>query len=162
MNSKYSKINAVNYAIKYAEVPNPAFKYFPVYGDNGGNCTNFTSQCLLAGGAPMVFSGKNPWWYSNKGWSISWAVASSLYWYLRTNAEDNLYGVKGTEVPFVTMLEAGDVIFYEGSNGKISHSATITSFYYDYPLISQNTPNLLNIPYEKYWSTKMHFMQISL
>ncbi len=160
--SSYSKINAVKYANSYAKTPNPNFKYIPVYDDNGGDCTNFTSQCLLAGGAPMVFSSKNPWWYNNKGWSISWAVAGALYWYLKTNAQENFYGVKATEVPSDTMLEAGDIIFYENISGRISHSATITSFYYDYPLISQHTPDVLNIPYEKNWSTKMHFMRISL
>ncbi len=160
--SSYSKIKAVNYAKNFGKIPNSAFKYIPVYENNGGDCTNFTSQCLLAGGAPMVFSGKNPWWYNNKGWSISWAVAGALYWYLKTNSHDNLYGVKAEEVASVTMLEAGDVIFYENIDGKIAHSATITAFYYSYPLVSQHTPNVFNTPYEKKWATKMHFMKIFL
>ncbi|WP_026882256.1 amidase domain-containing protein [Clostridium akagii] len=160
--SSYSKVKAVKYAKNYAKIPNPAFKYIPVYDDNGGDCTNFTSQCLLAGGAPMVFLDKNPWWYNNKGWSISWAVAGALYWHLKTNGINNLYGVKASEVSSLALLEAGDIIFYENINGKIAHSATITSFYYSYPLVSQHTPNMLNIPYEKEWATKMHFMRISL
>lgn len=161
-NLTYSKVRAVNYAFNYAQTPNPAFKYIPVYEDNGGDCTNFTSQCMLAGGAPMIFSGKNPWWYKSSRWSFSWSVAEELYLYLKNNEKNNLYGIKGKEVPYINMLEPGDVIFYENNNGRISHSATITYLYNDYPLISQHTPNFLNIPFEKNWAAKMHFIQISL
>lgn len=158
----YSRINAVNYAVGYSTTSNPAYRYFLVQGDNGGDCTNFISQCLRAGGAPMIFSGKNRWWYNNKRWSVSWAVAGSLYWYLKINSKEKLYGVKGTEVNSVSMLEPGDIIFYENKRGKMQHSAMITSYHNDYPLISQHTPNVLNIPYEKDWASKMHFIKISL
>ncbi|HBC96786.1 MAG TPA: methylase, partial [Clostridium sp.] len=94
----YSRINAVNYARTYAGSPNTAYRYFPVQGDNGGDCTNFISQCLRAGGSPMVFSGKTRWWYTGQSWSVSWAVASSLYWYLKINSAEKLYGVKGMQV----------------------------------------------------------------
>ncbi|MEY8000058.1 amidase domain-containing protein [Clostridium sp. Mt-5] len=161
-NLSYSRTNAVNYAINYAQSPNPAYRYFLVQSDNGGDCTNFISQCLKAGGAPMVFSGKNKWWYTGRSWSVSWAVAGSLYWYLKINAAEKLYGVKGTQVDSVSMLELGDVIFYENKRGKIQHSAIITSFHRGYPLISQHTPNLLNIPYKKDWAVKMYFLKISL
>lgn len=169
-NLSYDRNAAINYATNYAIKPNPAFRYFLVYGNTGGDCTNFTSQCLNAGGAPMVFSNKNPWWYNNKNtsnplddsWSISWSVVGSLYWYLKTNNSKKLYGVKGEEVPSISMLQIGDMIFYQNSNGVIAHSAIITSFYNNYPLISQHTPNALNIPYIKSWAVKMHFMKISL
>lgn len=156
----YSRAKAVNYAVKYAQSPNPSYKYFLVQGDNGGDCTNFISQCLRAGGAPMVFSGKNRWWYTSKNWSVSWAVAGSLYWYLKTNATKNLYGVRGMQVDSVSMLEPGDLIFYENRKGRIQHSAMITSFNRSYPLISQHTPNVLNIPYEKDWAIRMYFLKI--
>ncbi|AGK98087.1 amidase domain-containing protein [Clostridium pasteurianum] len=162
INSSYSRVNAVNYAIKYAENPNPSYKYFPVQYDNGGDCTNFTSQCLFAGGAPMVFSSRNIWWYNSKGWSVSWATAHSLYWYLKVSGNDNLYGVKGREVSSISSLETGDLIFYRNGNDKLTHSAIITSFKDDMPLISQHSPEILNIPYIKLWASKMHFIKISL
>ncbi|MFL0197144.1 amidase domain-containing protein [Clostridium sp. WILCCON 0269] len=167
-NSSYLRTNAVNYAINYAIVPNPAYRYFSVYGNDGGDCTNFTSQCLKAGGAPMVFTDKNPWWYKNNlkssgdSWSVSWSVAGSLYWYLKINAEEKSQGLKGMEVPSVSMLELGDIIFYENARGRIAHSAIITSFYNDHPLISQHTPNSLNISHIKKWAAKTHFIKIYL
>ncbi|MHC6180165.1 amidase domain-containing protein [Clostridium sp. JNZ X4-2] len=161
-NLSYSRMKAVNYALTYAQSPNSAYRYFLVQGDNGGDCTNFISQCLKAGNAPMVSSGKSTWWYSKNSWSVSWAVAGSLYWYLKINAAEKLYGVKGIQVDSVSMLEPGDIIFYENKRGKIQHSAIITSFNRNYPLISQHTPNLLNISYEKDWAVKMYFLKISL
>ncbi len=162
--SSYSRNLAVNYAIKYALTPNPNYKYFSIYQTIGGDCTNFTSQCLHAGGAPMVFSGKNTWWYNAKTnrWSVSWTVAGSLYWYLKINAEKNLYGIKGTEVPSLSSLEIGDLIFYRNNKGAIAHSAIITSFYNGRPFISQHTFNALNITYVKDWASKMHFIKIWL
>lgn len=161
-NLSYSRIKAVNYALSYAKSPNPLYKYFPSQGDNGGDCTNFVSQCLKAGGAPMVSSHINQWWYSGPRWSISWSVASSLYWYLKISGEKRLYGAKGTEVDSISLLEPGDIIFYKNKRDKIQHSAIITSFQKGYPLISQHTPNNLNISYEKDWAIKMHFVKISL
>ncbi|MEA5007441.1 amidase domain-containing protein [Clostridium tyrobutyricum] len=160
--TSYSRVNAVNYAFKYALEPNPNYKYFLVYSTNGGDCTNFISQCLRAGGAPIVTSGRNQWWYNNRGWSVSWSTAGSLYWYLKINDKDKLYGIKGTEVNSISMMEPGDIIFYQNANGRMQHSAIITSYYENYPLVSQHTPNVLNIPYKKDWAVKMHFLKIHL
>ncbi|MDD3225021.1 MAG: amidase domain-containing protein [Clostridium sp.] len=158
--NNYSREKAVNYALTYAENPNSAFKYFDTYNTVGGNCTNFVSQCLLAGGAPMIFSGENQWWYKTSRSSISWSVASSLYWHLAKSYSKKSYGVKGEEMESVSDLDIGDVIFYVNSKNQIQHSAIITSYYNDYPLISQNTPDLSNIFYVKSWAVKMHFMKI--
>ena len=43
----YNREAAVRYANKWWDSRNPAFPAFDV------DCTNFISQCLLAGGAPM-------------------------------------------------------------------------------------------------------------
>lgn len=159
----YSRENAVEYAKKYALHPNPAYRYFPLINDSSGDCTNFISQCLHAGGAPMIFSNKNPWWYKNTSWSISWSVANSLYWFLRINSSNNSYGVKGTEVDSDEKLELGDLIFLENINRNIFHGTIVTSFSGDKPLVSQHSFEALDIPYKKSWSSfKKHFIKISI
>lgn len=167
----YSRINAVNYAIKYALNPNPAFRYFKLTGDSSGDCANFISQCLFAGGAPMIHNGSNPWWYNNKGtpntsddsWSLSWTVAHSLYWMLRINDVHRLPGVKGLEVSNVNMLQPGDVIIFEDNNGVKFHSAIVTSISNGIPLISHHSYEALNIPYYSSWpANKLRFLKISL
>lgn len=168
--NQYSRNDAVQYAIKYALKPNPAYKYFPLVNDTSGDCANFISQCLYAGGAPMIFNTRNQWWYNHNStgvnddtWSISWTLAHSLYWYLKINQESNLVGAKGLEVPNVSILQLGDLIFFQDNKGTIFHSAIITGFSGNQPLISHHSFEALNIPYQRSWpASKMHFLKISI
>lgn len=163
--------NAVKYAIKYALNPNPAYRFLGFHGDGGGDCSNFISQCLRAGGAPMAYDSIGPWWYKGNGgkndrWSVSWAVAHSLYWTLKIRGYKNLPGLKGIEVPDIDILELGDLIQYENAGGRIYHSTIITGFTVQKgikePLISQHSFNGLNIYYIKPAASRMHFMKIKI
>lgn len=170
--NEYSRINAVKYAKTYALSPNPNFRYFPLINNNfSGDCTNFISQCLLAGGAPMIFNSANPWWYKRANtanrkddtWSIPWAVSHSLYWCLKINQQAKAPGIKGLEVYDIKLLELGDLIFFEGTNGAIFHAAIVTSFRNSQPLISHHSFEALNIPYKNSWgAVRHHFLKISL
>jgi len=159
--NNYSGINAANYATKYALNPNPAYKYFSIYGNIGGDCTNFISQCLIAGGAKMAYNSQ-PWWYNGKAWSLSWSVANLLYLCITKRAKLRLPGLKGVEVADFSELELGDLIMYEDSKGIVYHSAIITSFDSDYPLVSQHSYNELNISPIKPKAKKMHFIKIQI
>lgn len=163
--NQYKRINAVNYARKYALSPNPAFRYFPIVKNASGDCANFISQCLYAGNAPMSYHPSSSWWYNIRGhsWSVSWAVAHSLYWYLKTSQAKNLPGVKGLEVNDKRLLEIGDLIFYEDYKGIIFHSAIITSFNGIEPLVSQHSDEALDILYKTpYESNAIHFIKITI
>ncbi|MFL0250066.1 amidase domain-containing protein [Clostridium neuense] len=167
--NKYLRFEAVSYALTYALTPNPKYRYFQLIGDNGGDCTNFISQCLLAGGAKMNYGTSWSWWYNIKNpnnvmddtWSVSWAVAHSLYYYLRNNEEINSPYTKGLEISNVKDLELGDLIFYEDNNKKIFHSTIITSIMSGVPLVSQHTPEAVNIYYKNSWKAqKYHYVKI--
>jgi len=169
--AQYSRMNAVNYAKMYAMHPNPNFRYFPLVGNESGDCANFISQCLLVGGAPMVYNRSNPWWYKKANiistkddtWSISWTVANSLYLLLKSNQKLNSSGVKGFEVQDIGMLELGDLMFFEDDNRHIFHSAIVTSFRYSQPLISHHSFEALNIFYKNSWkANRIHFLKISV
>lgn len=166
--NNYLREMAVNYAQTYALKPNPAYRYFALQANNtSGDCANFISQCLRAGGAPFSFNPRNSWWYKSKNlsgdtWSISWAVAHSLYWYLKKNNQLKLPGLRGIEVYDTNSLQLGDLIFYEDTKGMIFHSAIITGFS-NIPLVSHHTYEALNIPYIKsYKANKAHFIKVSL
>ena len=174
MYNAYNRKNAVNYATSYALTPNPAYRYFPLINDNSGDCANFISQCLKAGGATMSYNPQSPWWYNNHGtlnikddtWSVTWAIAHSLYWHLKVNASVPTRGLKGFEVNNIDELELGDLIFYENFKNIIFHSAIITSFEITNgirePLISHHSYDRLNISYKKsYPYKKVHFLKIS-
>jgi hypothetical protein len=158
----YLRNSAVIYAKKYALIPNNKYIYFKLIGDNGGDCANFISQCLYAGGASMIYNKQTSWWYNNNTCSNSWSVAHELYWYLKINNTDNFQGPKGIETTSLNELKIGDLIFFENKKNIIFHSTIITNLDYSIPLISQHTPNALNIPYLKSWSAyKYHFIKIT-
>lgn len=169
-NNSYDARSAVRYALTYALNPNGNYRFFPSIGDGGGNCTNFISQCLKAGGAPFAYDAYS-WWYRGRGgasdkWTLSWSVAHSLYWTLKKREKSNVRGLKPVEVPSIGMLSLGDLIQYENSNGVIYHSAIITAMTVEggqrMPLISQNTYNAVNITHIKPKAKKMHFMKIEV
>lgn len=165
--NKYLRSSAVNYALTYGLKPNPNYRYFPLINDNSGDCANFISQCLLAGGAQMDFNASRPWWYkhgANKSqdtWSVSWTVAHSLYYYLRVNQENNSAYTKGFELTSKNDLELGDLIFFENNRGVIFHSAIVTGFSYGEPLVTHHSYEAVNIPYRRSWPAfKYHYVKV--
>ena len=52
MVKEYNRQKAIEYARKWALLANPDYYHF---GGIGGDCTNYISQCLLAGGGKMNF-----------------------------------------------------------------------------------------------------------
>ncbi len=168
-NNAYDRNNAVKYALTYALRPNPKYKYFPLINDKSGDCANFVSQCLLAGNSKMNFDHNNQWWYrfssaSNTNtdtWSVSWAVAHSLYYYLRNNENSKSQFTKGLEVSNPSELEIGDLIFFQDNKGTIFHSSIVTSIYYGKPFISQHSFQARNIYYmNSYKASKYHYLKI--
>lgn len=163
----YSRNSAVNYALTYGANPNPRYRYFKEYQQLGGDCTNFISQCLHAGGAPFDYNFKIQWWYNSSGsWSPAWAIAHSLYWYLKEKNRLDSPGLKGQEVSDIRLLQTGDLIMYESYRNVIYHAAMITNIIKEgnsfTPLITQHTPEAVNISYIKPKAKKMHFMKISV
>ncbi len=69
------------------------------YSGEGGNCQNFVSQCLLAGGIPMDTDGPERWkWYGEAlsdtseeaGCTLSWINVDYFYAYARDNRGSGL------------------------------------------------------------------------
>ena len=79
-NSNYNREWAANYAITYGPNPHSAYKYF---GGDGGDCTNFVSQCLYAGTMPMLPSDAF-WGITSKSNIANWfyiAGVAGADWY---------------------------------------------------------------------------------
>ncbi len=82
MLSSYDRLRAVKYARRWALDRNPRFADFE---NMGGDCTNFASQVLLAGGCPMNYS-KYGWYYRNlNDRAPAWTSVHYLYKFLTTN-----------------------------------------------------------------------------
>ena len=79
----YNRRLAVSYANRWAYFRNPEFYDF---SDVGGDCTNFTSQCLLAGGAVMNYTPTFGWYYiTSDDRTASWSGVEYLYNFLTQN-----------------------------------------------------------------------------
>lgn len=107
--NKFNIENACIYAEQYALNPNPNYKDF---SENGGDCTNFVSQIIHAGGIKYSTS-----WtpYSN-----AWLRVEELFSYLTSK------GI-GYKLDKNASLSRGNLIqFYTPSIGRYFHSGFIT------------------------------------
>lgn len=139
---QYDRRAAVQYAERWWNDYNPAYEKFEV------DCTNFISQCLHAGGAPMrgAPSRSKGWWYQNNNWSYSWSVAHSFRWYLSGSNK----GLKGKELDSPEDLLPGDVICYDfEGDGKWNHTTIVVDKdENNMPLVNAHTSNSRH----RYWS----------
>ncbi|MGX6442435.1 amidase domain-containing protein [Neobacillus sp. K501] len=119
MSYQYNRLKAVQYAERWWNSYNPAYKKFE------NDCTNFISQCLHVGGAPMrgYPNRGTGWWLRNNNWSYSWAVAHSLRLYLANSKS----GLKAREVRSPEELLLGDIICYDfEGDGRFNHNTIVT------------------------------------
>lgn len=154
---RYNRDIAVNYAEKYATERN---KEFFDYTNDGGNCTNYISQCLFAG-APVMNYSQNGWFYvSPANTSISWANVEPLFNFLTTNSGVGVYG----KVSPLDMCEAGDVIQLKFKNKSVfSHCLFVTKVKSKQPngiIVCANTRDVKNVPVSYYSFEQMRLIHI--
>ncbi len=125
--SSYSRSKAVTYAVKYALNYNPNY---PDYnGATGGDCTNYISQCLYAGGIKQhygTYGSYNSWYFkSDRDRSGSWTKASYFQKYIHGNNSK----ISATFPSSWYGVEEGDIIQIVPSNSA-THSMIITGVVY--------------------------------
>jgi hypothetical protein len=164
----YDRQAAVDYATKWSLRRNPDW---PIYDEWGGNCNNFTSQCLFAGGIPMDYSGKAQWkWYDQRwdrsetasGRSDSWASVNAFYKYAGANLG---YGLVAQVDADYWAGEPGDLLQL-GFLNAWQHSVLITTAVkskegttFDY-LISSNTADKKDFPVSAYLYTMQRLIKV--
>lgn len=119
----YNRSAAVTYAKKYALSGNPAW---PDYSSYGGDCTNFASQVLNAGGIPQDKLGSYRWYHTSPtDRSTSWTKSSDLYSYIIGNTAGIGYNGPQGRVIEKTQLEVGDIIFLDQTGGGYGHTMIV-------------------------------------
>ena len=115
---KYNRSDAIDYAEKYAMSKNPAYYFF---GGIGGDCTNFVSQCLHAGGFEMIYNYLNGWFYTSAfSRSPSWSGVE----YFRNFLLNPAFAPIGKSITREEIIP-GDVVFL--SDGKIFYHSLFVS-----------------------------------
>ncbi|MDR1320374.1 MAG: amidase domain-containing protein [Gracilibacteraceae bacterium] len=165
----YNREAAVAYAKKWAGSRNVDW---PDYSRYGGNCANYTSQSLLAGGIPMDHTGTSQWkWYgatpnsaqSASGRSVSWAGVEGFLGYALSNTGHGL--VADAKAPFLTG-QLGDLILLGSEEGAWRHIVLISEVVKDADgrtvdyLICSNTMDLRNMPISAYHYSRKQLIRI--
>ncbi|MFF1448301.1 amidase domain-containing protein [Streptomyces sp. NPDC058274] len=118
--SGYNYTAMATYAEKYWKNYNPAYRNFNAAG---GDCTNFVSQSLNAGGWTFV-SGTTTdytkWWYDSANQSDSWVGANEWSWF-------TLSAKRATNLAYVYQLDVGDVLQMDfDKDGSKDHTMLTT------------------------------------
>lgn len=156
----YDRAAAYDYLMAYCDKRNDRWY---AYDDVGGNCMNFGSQVLLAGGIPEDEKGDEEWyWDGQNDLDLSWINVGRFYDYCRKNEGFGL--VADTEAGYYTG-EVGDVLIV-GFAGDHRHTTVIshvvkdeTGDTVDY-LISCNTTNYRDFPASAYYYTFHRLIKI--
>lgn len=153
LEKEYQRERAVMYARKYALVRNPLFFTFEGIG---GNCTNFVSQCLLAGSCVMNFTPLYGWYYlSTNRRSASWTGVDFFYNFLTQNVG---VGPFGTEIA-LSDAQIGDII--QLSNGaNYYHTLIITEITENDVLVCANSIDSLDRPLSSYNYANLRVIKI--
>ncbi|GAU65762.1 hypothetical protein SSP35_02_01290 [Streptomyces sp. NBRC 110611] len=120
-NTGYDYAAMAAYAEKYWKNYNPAYRAYSLGA--GGDCTNFVSQALKAGGwkhAPGRAGDYDKWWYGSDTQSDSWVGADEWSWFAlnskRVKPLSNVY-----------QMEVGDVLQADfNGDGSKDHTMLVT------------------------------------
>lgn len=151
----YLRERAVAYARKWALSRNPLFVD---YTGQGGNCTNFVSQAMYAGGCTMNFTPVFGWYYlSENERTASWTGVEFLYNFLIKNTGP---GPFAHQVP-LQEAEVGDVIqLYRQGEGWY-HSLLLVGYVEDgTPLVAAQSDDALDRRLDTYTYDRDRFLHI--
>lgn len=141
---EYARERAVLYARKYALVRNPLFFSF---AGIGGNCTNFVSQCVLAGSCVMNYTPIYGWYYlSTNRRSASWTGVEFFYNFMIENVGVGPFGIEDT----LERAEVGDIIQLQNEDGIFYHTVIISEIRDGEIFICANSNDALDKPLSEY------------
>ena len=155
----YDRQKALDYANTWAMGRNPM--YYD-YSNLGGDCTNFISQCILAGGGVMNYTRDLGWYYNNANDKApAWTGTAYLYNFLTRSTTGP--GPVGMEAD-VSQMEIGDIIQLSFQDTvRFSHSlivvacgspATMSDI-----LINTHTYDRKDYPLTNYFWSRIRFIK---
>lgn len=151
---EYNRKAAVEYAKKWAYGRNPAYYNFDRLG---GDCTNYVSQCLFAGGAIMNFRPVTGWYYrSANDRTAAWTGVEYLFKFL---TENEGAGPVAEEIP-VSQLQLGDLVQLGRGDGVFYHTPIVVGFEGGQPLVAAHTYNIYNKPLYEYYFERIRGIHI--
>lgn len=129
----------LEYAKLWAYERNPVFYDF---SNLGGDCTNFVSQSLYAGGAVMNRTPETGWYYDSlNDRSPSWTGVDFFYDFMVTNESQGPFGI---EIP-TEDVQPGDIIQL-GNSSRFYHSLLVIDKINGMPYVAAHSKDVYRIP----------------
>ncbi len=158
---QYNRDRAVEYARRWALSRNPLFYDFT---GGGGNCTNFVSQCVLAGALVMNPIDTFGWYYENlDNRSPSWTGVREFYEFMcgigDFSPQNERIGPFCTEVTKES-IEIGDIVQLANFRGDFYHSLFISGFSDGEILICAQSNDALDRPLSTYRYSVARFLHV--
>lgn len=161
LTKNYNRDRAVEYARRWALDRNPLFVDFTGIG---GNCTNFVSQCVLAGCCTMNYTPDFGWYYvSPEERAPAWSSVEYFYDFLTEQPDfKNANGGIGPFAREVAREEAqiGDAVQYADAMGDWYHTVIITKLEGDEIYVSAQSNDARDRPISSYNFAKARFLHI--
>ena len=149
----YNRKKAANYASTWAFLRNPEYHNFD---GQGGDCTNFVSQCLYAGCGEMNYAENFGWYYTSlKDRAAAWSGVSFFYKFLTTNLTAGPKAVESS----LEMAEIGDVIQLSFDGETFRHSLFVIEISPKI-LIAAHTDDSLRRPLSDYNYVNIRLLHI--
>ncbi len=163
----YDRDKAVAYADAHHHERNPVWYNF---SDEGGNCQNYASQCLLEGGIGMDYQGEEQWKCyiedpeydpeineedGKSGRSRSWVNVGYFYDYAKYNEDGGLCAEVNANLYYA---QPGDIIMV--GNGGLSHTVIVSRVIGDHILVDSNSIDMKDYPLEAYVYTNITLIKI--
>ncbi len=158
----YDRSRAVEYAKKWALSRNPLFVDFT---GQGGNCTNFVSQCLFAGCGIMNYTPTFGWYYrSSADRAPAWTGVEELYRFLTgspafTEANGGI-GPYAVNAQAARRIEPGDVIQLANEEEVFYHTLIISGFTENDILVCAQSDDALDRPLSTYNFASLRILHI--
>lgn len=170
----YNKDTAVNYARQWVSntqtLRNSSFPDLSARSNDGGDCTNFVSQALRAGGwrntATTNTTSDVLWWLTGKAdnqRSQTWGTAHGFFRHMNGGQEPNVVGnsyeswSRWDSIPGVSgdvSVNYGDIISVDWKgDGRIDHTMIVTGF--------RRLPSQMLEPLVSYHSTDRKDLPVS-
>ena len=165
--NKYDRQAAVAYSDLYYHERNKEWYNFT---DEGGNCQNYASQSMYAGGIPMDFLGEEQWKCFiedpdfdpeineaevKEGRSASWVHVGSFYSYAFNNSG---YGMICDPDVNIYYAEPGDLILV--GNGEVAHTVIVSKVVDGHILVNSNSIDMKDYPIEAFTYTTVKLVKI--
>ena len=170
VSKEYDRDKAVEYAQQWYNSRNPEYLEYDLYG---GNCQNFASQCVHAGGMDMDIKGTytTQWKFYGKdlnlsqsayGRSYSWIGVDEFYSYAIYNVNSGLVTQPDIDLKYA---QKGDII-QVGAYGRWRHSLVVADVLTDENgnqtdiVLASNTADRWNYPLSAYIYTYPRLIHI--